>query len=226
MSQTLYHNLPKLREIDAEWIIVDYHCPDLPYENLMKNRVFKALFEAEQIKMYRLHHDLPFEMPLAKNLAHYFAQGEFVFNLDADNFIDTSDIKLQGLKTDEFLWGNVGADNGTCGRIGLSRETFFEVGGYDLSLTGAGYDDIDFANRLRLHGLKSVTERPMLLPIQNSFEERMAYVKNKLSPQELHLENQRRSKRNQELKVIHVNPEGMLNYQGRNITDITVRIEA
>ena len=223
LQGTFYHNLMRLREIDAEWVILDYYSNDNLSE-LLKLPWFKQLFDIEKIKMFRVTEDFPFEMSLAKNLAHWHASGEILFNLDADNFIDRSYEALNGLKEDQFLWTKGLRDNGTPGRIGCHRKHFLELNGYNLDYVGAGYEDMDFAYRLQKLNLEKVECDVDILPIKNTRADTLKYT---TEGRDHYVANKAKWLRDKaDPNYLETNPQGMLNYQGRNIGDITVRIEA
>ena len=222
LQSTLYHNLQRLKEIDAEWIILDYHSNDNLAE-LLKLPWFKQLFDIEKIKMFRVTEDFPFEMPLAKNLAHRYASGDILFNLDADNFIDNSYEALSILKEDQFLWTKGLRDNGTGGRIGCHRKHFMELNGYNLDYAGAGYEDIDFAYRLQKLNLEKVECDVRILPIKNTREDTLKHTVPGMDHYEINRAKWNKDKNDPD--HIRVNPEGMLHYQGRDIGDIVIRVE-
>jgi hypothetical protein len=118
-----------------------------------------------------------FHMATAKNVAHRLSTGRFVFSLDADNrFLpaDLADIR-EHLRTHPHqvlhqttgsapmrhemwqkyeLFSDAGAYHrqdltwdGSCGRIGVPREAFERVNGYNENFVGMGMDDIDFLIR-------------------------------------------------------------------------------
>lgn len=224
LEQVLFDNLCRLKDIDAEWIIFDYHCPDQLLDNLMRFPLFSKLLEKEKVKIYRLTEDLPFDMPLAKNAAHVHAIGDIVFNLDADNFIGISHLELEKLKKDEFLWISKSLDNGTCGRIGLDRNLFLEVGGYNTALSGAGYEDIELIRRLLALGKVHVKERGTITPVQNTRADTLKYISPELSKDGIYEINREKAKKISANGNMKVNPSGLLMYNGFDITDSIIRL--
>lgn len=89
--------------------------------------------------------DKPFSCGYVKNFAHDLGKGEILFNLDADNFIDTPHQALLLLKENEILRHVGGQDVGLSGRIGVYRKHYLTVKGYrDVGRQ----DDGDFIRRL------------------------------------------------------------------------------
>lgn len=225
LQQVLMANLTRLQRIDAEWVIFDYHCPDQLFRKLSHLKMFRELFEQEKVKMYRLTEDIMFSMPLAKNMAHYYGTGDYLYSLDADNFIGASYEHMASLQPSEFSWVRSQQDNGTMGRIGASRKAFHEVGGYDLSLIGAGYEDIDYKDRLLRLGLTIKSEPDCVLPIQNTRDDTTANLDKSLTTAEYFEANRERWLKNRHDNVIKVNDTGLLMAEGRDLTDLIIRIE-
>jgi hypothetical protein len=92
-------------------------------------------------------------------MAFRLATGDLICNVDADNFTGqgfasylSSTFYLQ--KGIFLAAGRTSTD--TLGRICVNRSSFFEIRGYDESMTGYGFEDLDFVNRLQTIGLKRV----------------------------------------------------------------------
>ena len=111
------------------------------------------------------------------------------------------------------------------GRIGASRKAFHEVGGYDLSLIGAGYEDIDYKDRLLRLGLTIKSEPDCVLSIQNTRDDTTANLDKSLTTTEYFEANRERWLKNRHDNVIKVNDTGLLMAEGRDLTDLIIRIE-
>ena len=98
-----------------------------------------------------------FHMAKAKNLAHRLATGEIVCNLDADNYATaefTQHLLTLFSATEDIVTHGSGG-NGFYGRVAVTRNWFYKLGGYDECLNeGWGYDDSDFVARAKKAGLK------------------------------------------------------------------------
>jgi len=118
-----------------------------------------------------------FHMATAKNVAHRLSHGAFVFSLDADNFFLPEDLaavqehlvrhpgavlhqttgpapmrhslwsKYEVLSGSRQYHDEPPTWNGSSGRIGITREAFERVNGYNENFIGMGMDDIDFLIR-------------------------------------------------------------------------------
>lgn len=223
LKSTLHSNLAALRNIDAEWIILDYDCPDNVSEVLLSYPLSAAAIRAGKLKVYKVQETLDFSMPLAKNLAHMLGMGEILFNLDIDNYIGNSFEILKGLQSDEYCHLSTGfANNGQGGRIGLARELFYQIGGYDLSYVGYGYDDIDLVDRLKTLKIKLVPEVIGRVPIGNSPTQSALYLPNGEKHRSSCKRNHQIFNSNKGRSDVVVNKEGLNLYQGKAITPVLV----
>lgn len=223
LKTTLAANLDKLIEIDAEWVILDYDCPDNVSEFLLNHRPSVEAMKEGKLKLYKIEQDLDFTMPLAKNLAHMLGEGEILFNLDIDNFIGQSFEVLKTMKSDQYCHLDTGfSNNGQGGRIGVYKELFHALGGYDLDYVGYGYDDIDFVARLRKLGMKSVLEKVEIKPIPNSPHQSDMYLVDGLKHRDICKRNRRLYQ--EKLKKLNpvVNPNGLNLYKGEVIQPVRV----
>jgi hypothetical protein len=118
--------------------------------------------------------------PRAKNLAHRVAGGSYLFNLDADNRIGPADVALveQAAARGEAVhqWAGNWTD-GSFGRIGLPRDLYHTLGGYDESMLPMAGQDMDLLRRIHGSGRTIVRLAPPAMPaVQNTFEHKMAEV--------------------------------------------------
>jgi len=115
-----------------------------------------------------------------KNLGLFLGRGDFLINLDIDNFISIKDTaKLLGLDLDRMIYhgfdGTYG--NGTHGMVGTPRSLFFAVGGYKEDLIGYGGDDWDFLTRAHMVGRLPVQTFATRKTIQNDADQRTANIR-------------------------------------------------
>lgn len=102
-----------------------------------------------------------------KHIIHTLAKGDFVFNLDADNFINKQTIKqLKDLKIGHFLFTNPWAKKveGAQGRIGMHKSLYEKIGGYRDK---GRADDSDMLARLNRFGFSGVFEKSCRTPLSN-----------------------------------------------------------
>ncbi|GAU65944.1 hypothetical protein SSP35_02_03130 [Streptomyces sp. NBRC 110611] len=222
LRETLLENLERVEaDGNAEIVLVNYHSQDgldawvRAYRTYMDRGVLRYLHERTEPN---------FHMSKAKNLAHFGATGEFLVNLDADNFIGETipawrgqwareyDTLIHGFvpETDK---GRVGArdglpaeGNGTSGRIGLPRRHFMALGGYDEAMLPMSQQDVDLIDRARAYGL-SVVRLPQAgrASICNSLQEKLQHTGQSLSWEEMRRRNLERRRENLRLGRLAVN---------------------
>lgn len=150
LQQTLPRTLKALRE-DDELVILDYGSA-VPIRSVVMSARHPGL------RLYRVSETARFRMAHAKNVAHRLATGDFLVNLDADNFLAAGYVTWlratlaagSNVITYSEAWGGGG------GRLGLPRAAFVALGGYDERFDGWGFDDDDLLERARRHGLMAV----------------------------------------------------------------------
>jgi hypothetical protein len=155
LKETIFSNLDTIiNDRNSELILVNYDDNEL--EEFVRANLKKYI--EEKYLVYLRKYDAPyFEFSKAKNLAHLAAAGEFVFNLDCDNFLGNEinayrsnwekypNSIIHGLSTSDTR-----ETDGSYGRIGMLKATFNYLGGYDEEMVGV-YEDGDLIQRcLRL----------------------------------------------------------------------------
>lgn len=175
LKETLVKNVPLLDE-DCELIILDYQSPDGLKEHLEEH--YKDALDSGLIKYYRLMHGYNFYCAYAKNVAHRLATGQVLFNLDADGFISKELIaELRQLKKDEIHVPRYhGNDEGSYGRLGLLRTTFYKLNGYSENILKMLDDDGNLRHRAMMMGLRPVHSRIKHVAIQNTPEQKELYT--------------------------------------------------
>jgi len=178
IQQTLRKNINDNKDFDdIEFIIVDFGSIDglkeyiyIHFEEELKSGLLKYYF-TDELKYWHAC--------IAKNTTHMLATGDYLVNLDADNFVGfkgaeklydvlmnhTKDVIIH--QTDTIL------GSGNSGRITMSRENFINLGGYDETFYPSGYNDPDLIKRGIKFGLKYLNwENPNYnQAIKNSKEE-------------------------------------------------------
>lgn len=205
LANTLSNNLQVASTIDSEIVLLDYGSTDGLYEWIKDNwpqlqgfvlsERFRYVYTSEPKYFFAAH---------AKNVAHRAATGDVLCNLDADNFL------VQGYP--EFLLKSFSEDSqivipssgkdpdgncGTCGKIAVTKESFYKVNGYDESQNqGWGWDDTNFQFRVRMHNNLRIVPCSIAFnkAIPHSNDERVANYPNKniLETQEMSIANLRR----------------------------------
>lgn len=177
LTKTLPVNIEVIRKwcaqkaITFEFIILDYDSTDGLEEWLAE--FCKHNFDIEVIRM---DNKPVYEDQVCKNIVHNRAVGEYLLNLDADNYLDEVylnrlyELILEGY---EFI-SQSGYGQKDCGelsgdyvvamfpskypdiaaRICITKTGFDLLGGYDEDLKGWGYTDGDFIARAHEIGLR------------------------------------------------------------------------
>ena len=154
---------PNLREIarhpNTEWIVLNMNSADA-LDSYLSERLpdLPSRFTYASTIAPR-----PWHLSVAKNRAHTLGAGDVLVNLDCDNFIgdaiDTIESRLTGNILGLHLWSGVFRD-GTCGRIALRREAFYELGGYDEEMLPMSYQDLDLLKRAVASGMPILRAPP------------------------------------------------------------------
>lgn len=177
VRETLGQNLSHLED-DSEIVLVDYGSNDGLSEWIWTH--FKAAIEQNKLRFVQVTSPVSWSCPIAKNVAHRMSTGDYLFGLDADNFMTADDLRhirhahQQQRPCHQFTgaW-----KDGSCGRIGLPRALFFQIGGYDEGLLPMGMQDMDLIKRMAVMGWPIVRlPAPAKPAIENSDQEKMHEV--------------------------------------------------
>lgn len=134
LSKTLLPNLEVLRGTEHQLVIVVYQISTDGVVEFVKNVLHPNL------KIHFTNDD--YDIIKAKNLAHSLADGDYLFNLDADNFISPATINmiLNNQNSTIHNWSGLFQD-GSYGRIGTTKDKFISVGGYPSYMSLAAVHD-------------------------------------------------------------------------------------
>lgn len=174
LEKTLAFNLGQLQDFKNAMIsLVDYGSSDELSPFIWKK--FSNYIKTGKLLFFEVKNQVNWSAPKAKNLSHRISNANYLFNLDADNFIVKDDIEsvLMGsrknLPSHQFT-GDL--TDGTYGRIGLPSKTFFEIGGYDEGLLSMGFQDRDIILRSclqhRMLIFRLAVSKSFVKPIKNS----------------------------------------------------------
>lgn len=187
LKQTLPRNLADSvdwsRPNDVEFVVLDYSSPDDLAEWITSDPELHPYLEAGILRFARSEGHTRFRHSHAKNMAHALATGDFVCNVDADNFVGLGFVAyLRAVfrhrpnavvatnRLDSRL--NLGVHKGSMGRIALSKANFDLLGGYDESARFKGWsgEDTDLLLRaLRMFMRPTfIRERRFLRVVQHS----------------------------------------------------------
>lgn len=177
IEKTLAENLSVLGPED-EIVLVNYGSRDGLTDWIWSN--FQDAIQENALRYFDVKSRCSWSSPKAKNLSHRLAQTSYVFNLDADNFVTVNDmnhIRKSAQQEACIQQWTANLDDGSFGRIGLPKNLFFEIGGYDESFLPMSFQDTDLIIRLEKAGYHiDRSHRAEKLAIQNSVEDKLALV--------------------------------------------------
>ena len=129
---------------EVEVLLLDYQSPDAL-------RRWVRPYLSGQFRVYTSDNAKYFHMAHAKNVIHKKAKGDWLCNLDADNFLTLRFLEtVLSFEKEEISFGR----DGCSGRICLRRDLFYSLGGYDEEFLGWGMDDKDLLFRA-VHGFQA-----------------------------------------------------------------------
>lgn len=167
LKKTLPQNIKDNADYrNLQFVILDYSSTEKIENWIIEN--LNDEFQNGKIKIIREDGNQHFHMARAKNISHYFADGEIVCNIDADNYtgkdfakylnyianrndsfvsarkpvrFDLDTMELLNSKDRLGLYSS-GSDSG--GRIAVLKKDFIQLGGYNEVFSNWGQDDNDF----------------------------------------------------------------------------------
>lgn len=196
---------------NCEFLLLNYNCPDPNTEEWVR-KALESHIASGRVSYYYYPDSKTFERSHARNLAFRLAQGDIVCNVDADNFIGNGFVSYvsAALSCDGVFLSGPLDGRGLGGRICVRRKDWETVGGFDERIRSYGFEDLDFANRLYMVGLKKkfIRYENFCQTILHSDELRMKYHQGDFYEENWNLIN-----KNIELGI--VNPNGSLFGHGR-----------
>ena len=144
-----------------EFVLLNFNSTD-GLDDWVNSEISKLPINLNYIKTSKPKY---FDMALVKNIMGKYATGDVLCWLDADNFISKEFIDYVFSKFSEnrniamnVNWST--ETEGMCGRVVCRKSDFMKINGYDESMKGWGYEDIDFTERLKKLGVP-ITEIPV-----------------------------------------------------------------
>jgi glycosyltransferase involved in cell wall biosynthesis len=182
LKQTLERNITDNSDYEnVEFLVLDYHSSDGLQAYLKKH--FNSIIKSGKLKLFRTTEPKFFKRSHSRNMAFMLASGDIVCNIDADNYTGpgfatfVNDAFMTSAKCYLTTLGpTTASSNDILGRICVMKKDFLAVSGYDEKMQGYGFEDIDFANRLKIFGLqkRTITENIYLSSLSHDVEERIA----------------------------------------------------
>lgn len=153
LKRTLIPNLENNPEANTEFIILNYNSKD-DMHDFITSTLVRPYLEIKKVRYFRTREPLYYSFPHSRNLAFRQSSGDVILNLDPDNYTGPGFAnrirQLCAVRSSLALFAR--AKLRINGRLGLYRQDFYDIGGYDESLTGYGYDDRSLLLRALSHG--------------------------------------------------------------------------
>lgn len=165
-----------LLQADAEWVVVDYGCPDRAGDWVQARY--------PQVRVVRVTDDPGFCAARARNLGAAAAKSPWIAFFDADVELapDLFARLSPRLAPGHFFLPDSGDPN-TWGSCLVERAAFLDVGGYDEAIDGWGGEDNDLYTALSIRGVqRSFYPGALVSPIRHSDEERTRFHASKSVP--------------------------------------------
>lgn len=138
---------------NVEFVVLNYNSPD-KMDDWMHDYMMPYI-ESGRLVYVRTTEPEFFSMAHSRNVAFKVATGDIVMNVDADNLMNGPGFaemlnRLAELRPTKALF----SVRSLAGQVGLYREEWLELGGYDETFQGYGTDDIDMFYRALAAGCK------------------------------------------------------------------------
>lgn len=168
LKQTLPANLSGNTRASTRFLVLDYNSNDGLQEYIIET--FSEELKSGRLEYHRYAQAKYFSHSHSRNLAVKITDAEIVCNVDADNFtgpgFDTFLQEKFALYPRAVVSGLSNSQNiyGAFGRMATRKKHFQEIGGYDESFEGYGFEDYDLVSRLEKNSLeKVIIEEPSFL---------------------------------------------------------------
>ena len=208
IKETLRINIDNSTDI-SEFIIIDYNSNDGLKDYIYEN--FKYELSTGKLKYYFTDKIKFWHSSICKNTTHMKSNGEYLTNLDCDNFIGTGGdqliINTFNENGDNIIISQTNniMSSGNGGRISISKKNFIKLGGYDESFYPMGYQDYDLIERAKQYGLKYINLDKNNNAIVNSKAESIKNIGFNISYDKMNNVNKLLSKLNLDNNKVKVN---------------------
>jgi hypothetical protein len=158
LVKTLKHNYELIKPYKGKINIhlLDYNSTDGLEEFLYSQDWFVRGLKRKLIHFYKNYDADKDHRTLPKNVVHENADGQYVVNVDADNYVKKSYLEfvLEQIKEsrDFFIRPEQKSEPDSYGRILLKKSDFSKLKGYNLGIQTWGFEDSEFIARLKLLG--------------------------------------------------------------------------
>jgi len=154
IEKTLLHNLSILENVDGtDFVLLDFDSPDGLEEYILEN--FQKYLKSGKLKYHKIHNQPYYYQSAVKNLSHNLSTGENMVNVDADNYLSKEyvskviDVFKENKNVFIFTITTDPNDFNLYGRIGISRNIFELIKGYDEFFEHWGGEDTDLIRRVK-----------------------------------------------------------------------------
>ncbi len=160
LIQTLKRNIEvtdKFEGIDLN--VIDYNSTDNLLPELKAQEWFVEACRRGKLHFYQNRTAQSYHRTLPKNTIHFYAKGEYVVNVDADNFVTEQYLIfcLNHIKNSKnFFIRPEWSSGDSYGRILCKKSDFVKLGGYDLRFEKYGFEDMNLMQRLKNMGLTQI----------------------------------------------------------------------
>lgn len=177
LEQTLPINILQTNE-NIDIVLLDYHSDDGLEKYIRSN--YEEYLDDGRLKYFKLVTPMVgFDMAYAKQIVHLLSNNDVLFNLDADNHIGETVSELIELPLGKMLLPRLvkGTHTARCGRLGIHKTDYINVGGYDIDILGMKNDDGDLVHRAWLAGIRYVFSVDLSEPIPQSREQKFMHIR-------------------------------------------------
>ena len=155
LQQTLEKNIRDNYLIDdVEFILLDYNSKD-GLEQWVYQNMQEYIDTGIQL-CYRTFEPAYYFRSHSRNMAFRLANAGILCNLDADNFLGkgfASFMIKEFTKQECIFYTSDESSHDTFGRVCVKQKDYLSIKGYNESLQGYGYEDVDLYERLEKNGL-------------------------------------------------------------------------
>lgn len=139
---------------DVEFVLLDYNSSD-HLEQWVKDEMSDHI-NSGILVYYRTTTPVYYHRSHSRNIAFRLSEGNILCNLDADNYLGEGFAKemiKNFTETEGVFYTSNCSTNDVFGRVLMLREDFYAIRGYNESLEGYGFEDVDLYTRLNNRGL-------------------------------------------------------------------------
>ncbi len=140
--------------------ILDYNSTDGLEDFLFSQDWFVEALKNDVVKYYKNYEAKYYHRTLPKNIVHFLSKGEYLMNIDADNYVTESYLtycrSIISLEKNFYLRPSIFCSRGAFGRICINNKDFRKIGGYNLKMENWGFEDVEITLRLRKLGIEQI----------------------------------------------------------------------